>query len=752
VIISNVLERVTSVARYSRTPSGVYAEFRIPTNVPHGVSSGRGIRIGLRNDAPDANSTKVFYFLLESTSGGTTSIYRPTFGTVPSATYLTGPTTFTVPAVFGIHLEDARTVDFIVNDVIVGSRRDLSDGQYSIYISPEDSFEQPGYMIQDVRIYPVGLIGATGATGGTGGTGGPGPTGDSFLTLYNYTGTSNATFPNFPNEISVSLPALASDVRVTSRALYSRTASGLYAEYTVPHIGNSAGNAVRIGIRSSDAYAFYFLINGDGKYTTGFGPVDNPSVASGTTDYPPGARLVIYSENANTIKFIINGVVVRTLSNSTGGQYGVYISPESNISSTVTIRDIRIYPIGAIGPTGPNGPSGPPGSTVNLEVIQGAPSSFINSPTSVFINSANSGRIISTETFDVRYSALYAQFRVSRMSAGTCLVRIGVRSTIATSAAITPGFIFTIKDTSNKVVASYGSTTGGSSGTGTPVFSSNTRDESDIYAILIDRNTVSYTINGILVGTARLDVIDSGVHEFTYLLYIAALSGDADIDNIRMYPTGMQGPSGPMVEITKFVSQKIYHIPCTDSYDYDNNDPPGGTIFYGSAISAVGGGTGRGDLNKGDLVQMRTPDNLAVQTRFSNSGSSNYWYVLKRTGGGGFGVGLVVLDNPSLTQLGQHMLTTIQAYTRTAGTPNFVTLVSPSLVTCAAVGLAPSGGTANTSWAGKPITFATGNSSISPAGATNNVVAGTIYYLVTANFNNNAARFTISKTPNGSAF
>jgi hypothetical protein len=218
-------------------------------------------------------------------------------------------------------------------------------------------------------------------------------------------------------------------------------------------------------------------------------------------------------------------------------------------------------------------------------------------------------------------------------------------------------------------------------------------------------------------------------------MYIAGTNGSATVDNIRMYPTGLQGPTGPLVTVSNFVGLRLYHFTCQESFEYDNKTA--GFVF-GTSIVPVGG---IASVGRGDQVLMRTLDNTVVQTRFQNPSNSNYWYVIKTVGGTGFGVSLTrFIDAPDNTEIGSNMLTTIppSGYTKSTG---YVTLVSPpSPATCALAGLAPSGATATTAWANKPIIFA------SSAGT---ITAGTIYYLVQANVSNNTSRFSISTSPGG---
>ena len=388
------------------------------------------------------------------------------------------------------------------------------------------------------------------------------------------------------------------------------------------------------------------------------------------------------------------------------------------------------------GSNGTDGATGPEGrSFVTLLGLNGAQ---ILTPTSVRMTNLNHV-VLSAEKFDRNQSAIYAQCTVP--GNGTYNLQFGIR---VDSDPNFTGYFFRITATQYRCL--YGISADPDPSGSTPIKGSTNYSNDAIFSIIVDRTITRYLVNGVVVASTTNIPSDIAGYE----LYLSPVISDfIEVTNIRMYPTGLvgpsgpQGPQGPLAQVSNYVAQEIFHLACQETFSYESGN--------GTVVVPLGGRPST--LGRGDLVQIRTATNPAVQTRFLNPLSGNYWYVIGTIAGNGFGVTptrYASTYTPTALEVGQNMLTTINTdYSRTKGVGTVPYVVLPGQ-TCLSVGLTNSAnnGTDSTVFAGKPITFADANGGVSGSV----VLTGTVYYLLQANYGGSVQRFTISRTRGGTVY
>ena len=347
--------------------------------------------------------------------------------------------------------------------------------------------------------------------------------------------------------------------------------------------------------------------------------------------------------------------------------------------------------------------------------------------------------VLSAEKFDRNQSAIYAQCTVP--GNGTYNLQFGIR---VDSDPNFTGYFFRITATQYRCL--YGISADPDPSGSTPIKGSTNYSNDAIFSIIVDRTITRYLVNGVVVASTTNIPSDIAGYE----LYLSPVISDfIEVTNIRMYPTGLvgpsgpQGPQGPLAQVSNYVAQEIFHLACQETFSYESGN--------GTVVVPLGGRPST--LGRGDLVQIRTATNPAVQTRFLNPLSGNYWYVIGTIAGNGFGVTptrYASTYTPTALEVGQNMLTTINTdYSRTKGVGTVPYVVLPGQ-TCLSVGLTNSAnnGTDSTVFAGKPITFADANGGVSGSV----VLTGTVYYLLQANYGGSVQRFTISRTRGGTVY
>ena len=441
---------------------------------------------------------------------------------------------------------------------------------------------------------PAGPPGNTGPSGPAGPPGNTGPEGRSFITF-----TSKAGTPTILSPTSVRI-----DVNDAVASYEKFTRAGLYMQVNGPAVIDD--DNLRVGIKNQNNSGFFFKFfvnNSIRSFECRSGTYGSDSVIRNAEQYYASSdTFAIYCPDERTVQFIKSGDVVYTVTSTLGGEFELIISLFDGGSATV--NNIRMYQTGRYGPSGPQGPQGE--TFVTLRETGGT--ATIISPTSV--NLDNGGTVESLERFSLTGSALYAQFSVTSGH-----VRVGVRA----SGGTFPGYTFVIN---NSILTARSGITSGSNLGDTVTLSTGTHVASNIYAIVIDGTSVRYIVNGIVRATIRaLATVQDEVGVF-----IDAFA-NSSVSNIRMYPTGLMGSTGPAGpkgdQLTSFVTEETYvGVRCSMGFNHLS-------IGYGSTfnISTIPPGYTVA-ANVGDRVSFTNTTGSFLPGTVS---LSTYWYVTNRS-------------------------------------------------------------------------------------------------------------------------
>jgi len=511
------------------------------------INTNHFVRVGVVPIGTSFSSTNSFYFQFTLALGGNSQYQIFRGGSTPTS--LAGPTNYTTTNVMSMY-NDGTTIFFYNQGALITSTPYSPTTALQFYSAngvTSGSFGNT-YTTTNVRMYPTGLLGQagptgyTGATGWTGWTGWTGPTGWTGWT--GWTGSTGWTGRTGWTGWTGSTGPQGQGFSPIAQIKYSGTYSYTGTPHPFGYTYTPGSFPQDTSIDSVLSYAFTHYVGGTGpvsgstgSYSYNLLPQSGSTYISSFTNVIIG-DLVIVTDNSNTYLFICE---------KTGTYTGSNPPPFWDFSGNYN----SVAYTGATGATGwtggagSTGISGPTGATfMTLTVDSGA---TINSPTDITLQlngginpNGLSRNIYTLESFgDQTGTQPSGEGWYYQVSAPLILSQadtIAIGTSVQNDINFVPAFYL-----SYDALAYQGLGTLEISGNSGIIYIG-TYVQGDILSAYFDGTTITYFQNGSYLESYSAA---SALGPATFTIESHVPDNSYEISNIRFYPTGKLGPTGP---------------------------------------------------------------------------------------------------------------------------------------------------------------------------------------------------------------